>query len=64
MKDFYDVWVFATTYIFEAGTLRDAIRSTFARGDTPLLSDAPLALTAEFAGDTAKKAQNRALNDL
>lgn len=57
MKDFYDVWVLATTYTFEARTLRDAIRSTFDRRDTPLPIDAPLALTGEFAGDAAKKAQ-------
>jgi hypothetical protein len=57
MKDFYDVWVLATTYTFEGGTLRDAIRSTFDRRDTPLPLDGPLALTGEFAGDAAKKAQ-------
>lgn len=57
MKDFYDVWVLATTYTFEARTLRDAIRSTFDRRDTPLPLEAPLALTGEFAGDAAKKAQ-------
>lgn len=57
MKDFYDVWVLATTYAFEVRTLRDAIRSTFDRRDTTLPLEAPLALTGEFAGDAAKKAQ-------
>lgn len=57
MKDFYDVWVLVTTYTFEARTLRDAIRSTFDRRDTPIPLEAPLALTGEFAGDAAKKAQ-------
>jgi len=57
MKDFYDVWVLATTYTFEAKTLRDAIQSTFNRRDTPLAVDAPLALTREFAGDATKRTQ-------
>ncbi len=57
MKDFYDVWVLATTYTFDSRTLSDAIRSTFDRRDTPLPIHAPLALTGEFAGDAAKKAQ-------
>jgi hypothetical protein len=57
MKDFYDVWVLATTYTFEARTLRDAIRSTFDRRDTPLPVDAPLALTDEFARNATKRTQ-------
>ncbi len=57
MKDFYDIWVLATTYKFEAKTLRDAIGSTFERRDTPLPVEAPLALTAEFAEDSTKMAQ-------
>lgn len=57
MKDFYDVWILATTYPFEAKTLKDAIKSTFERRDTPLPLDAPLALTREFSEDAAKKAQ-------
>jgi predicted nucleotidyltransferase component of viral defense system len=57
MKDFYDVWVLATTYSFEASTLRDAIRSTFDRRDTPLPVGVPLALTGEFAGDATKRMQ-------
>lgn len=57
MKDFYDIWVLATTYTFEANELRNAIRSTFTRRDTPLPVEAPLALTAEFAEDSAKMAQ-------
>jgi hypothetical protein len=57
MKDFYDIWVLATTYTFEAGTLRDAIGSTFERRGTQLPIEVPLALTAEFAEDSAKVAQ-------
>lgn len=57
MKDFYDVWVLATTYPFEAKALRDAIQATFIRRDTPLPGAPPLALTVEFSGDPAKMAQ-------
>lgn len=57
MKDFYDIWVLATTYTFEAKTLRDAIRSTFKRRDTPLPIETPPALAAEFAEDSTKKVQ-------
>ena len=57
MKDFYDIWVLATTYTFEANALRNAIQSTFKRRDTPLPSATPLALTAEFAEDSTKLAQ-------
>lgn len=57
MKDFYDIWVLATTYTFEANALRNAIQSTFTRRDTPLPVTTPLALTAEFAEDSTKLAQ-------
>ena len=57
MKDFYDIWLLATTYTFEANTLRNAIQSTFTGRDTPIPSATPLALTAEFAEDSAKMAQ-------
>jgi predicted nucleotidyltransferase component of viral defense system len=57
MKDFYDVWVLATTYTFDATILRDAIASTFNRRDTPMPVETPLALTIEFAEDSTKKAQ-------
>ncbi len=57
MKDFYDIWVLAITYTFEANALRNAIQSTFKRRDTPIPSATPLALTAEFAEDSTKLAQ-------
>jgi hypothetical protein len=57
MKDFYDIWVLATTYTFEANALRNAIQSTFKRRDTPLPVATPLALTVEFAEDSTKLAQ-------
>ena len=60
MKDFYDIWVLATTYTFEAKTLMSAIQSTFKRRDTQLPVGTPLALTAEFTKDSTKLAQWRA----
>jgi predicted nucleotidyltransferase component of viral defense system len=57
MKDFYDIWVLATTYSFGAKVLKDAIESTFKRRDTQLPIEPPLALTTEFAEDTTKMAQ-------
>jgi predicted nucleotidyltransferase component of viral defense system len=57
MKDFYDVWVLATTYTFEARTLRESIQSTFDRRETALPVKTPLALTGEFAEDSTKMAQ-------
>lgn len=57
MKDFYDIWVLATTYTFEAKNLRDAIQFTFKRRDTPLPVKTPLALTKEFSEDSTKVAQ-------
>lgn len=57
MKDFYDVWILATTYHFEASELRAAIRSTFERRETELPTQTPLALTDEFAQDPTKTAQ-------
>ena len=57
MKDFYDIWVLATTYSFEAKSLRNAIKSTFTRRETPLPVETPLALTTEFTKDSIKMAQ-------
>ncbi len=57
MKDFYDVWILATTYSFGAAELRDAILSTFKRRETVPPEKAPLALTKEFAEDPVKSAQ-------
>jgi hypothetical protein len=57
MKDFYDIWVLATTYTFEIKTLREAIVSTFNNRDTIIPSEVPLALTSEFGEDSTKIAQ-------
>lgn len=57
MKDFYDLWYLSRNFAFEASTLVRAIAATFERRGTPLPSECPLALTAEFAGDPTKQTQ-------
>lgn len=57
MKDFYDIWILATTYMFESKTLFKAIESTFRVRDTPLPTKIPLAFTKEFSEDKIKIAQ-------
>jgi predicted nucleotidyltransferase component of viral defense system len=60
MKDFADVWTLATTRKFQGQTLARAIAATFERRRTPIPTEPPLALSAEFAEDRAKQAQWRA----
>lgn len=57
MKDFFDLWIFATTQRFEMSRLSQSIRSTFERRRTPLPETPPVALTNEFLLDTMKKTQ-------
>lgn len=52
MKDFYDLWLLSTNYVFDGETLAAAINATFsARSTRPELE--PIALTAEFADSTS-----------
>ena len=60
MKDFFDIWYLARTFEFEEATLVAAIQATFARRQTPMPRETPVALTATFADDPAKVAQWRA----
>jgi len=55
MKDFFDLWAIANTFAFEGPVLAEAIAATFARRETPLPTEPPLALTPAFA--EAKQAQ-------
>lgn len=55
MKDFFDLWAIANTFAFEGPVLSEAIAATFARRETPLPTEPPLALTPAFAD--AKQAQ-------
>ncbi len=47
MKDFYDLWLLATTFEFDGTTLADAIRATFAARATEI-DVSPLAFSDEF----------------
>jgi len=60
LKDYYDLWALASGFDFDGEDLSEAIRVTFARRRTPLPSEPPVALTAEFAGAAAKQTQWRA----
>jgi predicted nucleotidyltransferase component of viral defense system len=60
MKDFYDVNALAEDHAFDGATLASAIVATFARRDTPLPSEPPVALTQVFGDDRAKQGQWRA----
>jgi hypothetical protein len=57
MKDFFDLSVIAHRSALDGATLARAIGATFARRQTPLPVEAPLALTAFFADDEAKRRQ-------
>jgi predicted nucleotidyltransferase component of viral defense system len=60
MKDFFDVWYLARTFEFDEAVLREAIRATFARRQTPIPDTMPVALTTTFANNPAKATQWRA----
>ena len=49
MKDFYDLYLMARAFSFEGPVLIEAIRATFARRETNLPKDRPIALRAQFA---------------
>jgi predicted nucleotidyltransferase component of viral defense system len=58
-KDFYDVWLLAQHFDFDAAVLVTAVRTTFARRGTEL-PRAPLPLTDTFAQDDRRATQWRA----
>lgn len=57
LKDFYDIWKLAQQFEFEGEVLAEAIRATFARRQTALPNDVPLALSNQFAEDPLKVSQ-------
>ncbi len=59
-KDFYDVYVIASTFALEGARLTRAISATFERRSTEIDSSQPTALTARFFADDAKSSQWRA----
>lgn len=57
MKDFYDLWVLASSFPFDGQTLAAAVRATFDRRGTALPEATPVGLSDEFAGDRSKQQQ-------
>jgi hypothetical protein len=57
MKDFHDLGVLAREFSFAGPVLRDAIAATFARRETAVPADVPVALTETFARDEVKRKQ-------
>lgn len=57
MKDFYDIWLLATTFAFEDDRLVRAIKATFDRRETVIPDQLPDALTPHFGKDPAKVQQ-------
>jgi hypothetical protein len=57
MKDFFDLAVIARRTELDGATLAAAIAATFARRQTALPTEFPLALTREFSDDAAKQRQ-------
>lgn len=57
MKDFFDLWVVAKTFAFDGLVLADAISATFARRQTAIPAETPVAFTQDFANDTSKQSQ-------
>lgn len=57
MKDFYDLAVIARRTALDGTTLAAALAATFARRQTALPSERPLALTRQFSDDPAKQRQ-------
>ena len=60
MKDFFDLHFLATSFSFNGGELAQALRGTFARRQTTLPVEPPIALSDAFAGDANKNVQWRA----
>ena len=57
MKDFYDLAVIAQRTTLDGATLAAAIAATFARRQTTLPTERPLALTCQFSEDPGKQRQ-------
>jgi hypothetical protein len=57
MKDFFDLAVIARRTELDGATLATAIAATFARRQTALPTERPLALTQQFSEDAAKLRQ-------
>ncbi len=60
MKDFYDVWLLSKLHEYEYSTLKQSLENTFQQRVTNIPKNRPVALTAEFYGDTQKQQQWKA----
>jgi hypothetical protein len=60
MKDFYDIYVLASSFAFEGTSLTRAISETFKRRGTPLPDSEPLVLMREFLVAPERQTQWRA----
>lgn len=63
MKDYYDLWTLATHAEIRGSILVAAIRATFERRETPIPTEVPMGLTAEFAEDEEKIRQWNAFTE-
>lgn len=57
LKDFFDLTVIARRTVLEGATMASAIAATFARRQTPLPAERPVALTRVFSEDAGKMRQ-------
>jgi predicted nucleotidyltransferase component of viral defense system len=57
LKDYYDLWTLAKKYPFDGPLLCQAMQATFARRNTALPTETPIALTADFSENLLKQSQ-------
>lgn len=57
-KDYYDIWLIAENFEFESLSLHKAIEKTFAKRQTEIPPEKPVALTSEFAEANREKWKN------
>ena len=62
IKDFFDIYYLAGHFDFDREILGQALRQTFARRGTPVPTDVPIALTAEYWENATRAAQSRAFS--
>ena len=48
LKDYYDLWFISNTFTFELTELRNSVKRTFERRDTPIPKDVPVGLSAVY----------------
>lgn len=62
MKDYFDLWFFATTLTDVAG-IPEAIKRTFERREQTIPAETPIGLSDDFTSSAAKRAQWRAFKE-